>query len=276
VKHNDEIEVHSIDFVMLNVRKLQKQIRFHSWKNPPIILFLDYDGTLVDIQSEPSKATPTEELLQIIQQLSSSKNISVHIVSGREKKFLMDYFGDFKVGLHAEHGSQSRFPNDNTWVCHCPPDKQSSWKGEIKNLFDDFSRNIPGTFVEEKDCAIAWHYRNASEKDFTGNQANELKLHLSVYANSPFTVLYGNKVIEVCPLGINKGTVISKVQQKMKGQEAIYIAIGDDPMDEFMFSALPSYGISIHVGNTQYTSANYRFKDVKTVLEFLKLLAVNT
>lgn len=68
------------------------------------ILFLDYDGTLVSFQNRPEQASPDEELKDIIRQLCDTPNLTVVIISGRDKTTLEKWFGSFKLDIVAEHG----------------------------------------------------------------------------------------------------------------------------------------------------------------------------
>ena len=68
------------------------------------LLLLDYDGTLVGFNENPELAIPDQELLLLLKQLSKLPNTDIAIVSGRDKKFLVKWFGALAITLIAEHG----------------------------------------------------------------------------------------------------------------------------------------------------------------------------
>jgi trehalose 6-phosphate synthase/phosphatase len=247
---------------------------------PKLVLFLDYDGTLVPIQSDPSKCSPSQRVLDLLSKLAANPYISVHIVSGRPKNALAEWFDGVPIGLHAEHGTFSKMTQNSEWVSNVRDmgDRRTPpWKENITKIFREHSKNIPGSFVEEKECAVAWHYRNASDGGFSASVANDIRLHLMLFAKTPCDIIDGNKVIEVCPAGMNKGVAVKKVIQQLKKNglkmnRLTCVAIGDDLTDENMFLNIPKSGFSIHVGKKN-SEAHHRFHEVDHVLEFLSILS---
>lgn len=138
------------------------------------------------------------------------------------------------------------------------------------SILEQFTACTPGTLIEEKSTAIAWHYRTG-DVEFVERQARELRLLLlEAIQNQPLEVLNGSKVIEVRPRGINKGRVIERV---LAGgvEPARLVAIGDDVTDEDMFAAMPPEAVTIHVGQGP-SRARYRLPDSMTVRKLLRTL----
>ena len=81
-------------------------------------------------------------------------------------------------------------------------------------MLEHFTSTTRGSFIEEKTASIAWHYRLADtdftdDNDFGEQQAKELRLLLGeVLGNEPVQVLSGSKVVEIRPMGVNKGAVV--------------------------------------------------------------------
>src|SRR5688572_28453369 len=78
-----------------------------------LVLLLDYDGTLVDITADPRDARPDGELLALLDELARHRSIALHLVSGRPRATMEEWFGALPLGLHAEHGRWSRW--GGTW-----------------------------------------------------------------------------------------------------------------------------------------------------------------
>jgi trehalose 6-phosphate synthase/phosphatase len=121
------------------------------------------------------------------------------------------------------------------------------WRARVRAILEHFTAHTPGSLVEEKTASLAWHYRMV-EPEFGVLQANELRLHLSeLLSNVPVEILAGDKVIEIRPHGINKGTVVAPLLEH-GAPSTLVVAIGDDPTDEDLFAALPQDAIAIHIG----------------------------
>jgi len=211
---------------------------------PRLILLLDYDGTLVPIASSPELAAPDDELLLLLGDLARRPGTALHIVSGRPRATLEEWFGGLPIGLWAEHGFWQRTARgDWTAAADLPPD----WLRQLRPMLDQFTRATPGSFVEEKAAAVAWHYRLADAK-LGRRQAHELRMLLGdALSNQPFEVLDGKKVIEIRLRGVNKSRAAAAVGDAAGPLPAI-LAIGDDQTDDDLFAALPRTAVTIAVG----------------------------
>jgi len=237
-------------------------------KSKQRLLFLDYDGTLAPFVGVPSKAQPGEEILTTLQELSGLKNTEVVIISGRDKETLNKWFQGVDVNLVAEHGIWIK-KRGCGWKMIKPLKNQ--WKETIVPIIKTYVDRVPGSFLEEKEFALVWHYRMANPwlarmraKELTGNLLN-------IVSNMDVQVVRGNKIIEIKNSGANKGDAVSEFLKDDKSQGFVF-AIGDDATDEDLFRALPQKAYSVKVGVGQ-SSARYTFGSEKEVLAFLKQLA---
>jgi trehalose 6-phosphate synthase/phosphatase len=233
----------------------------------PLVLLLDYDGTLVPFAQTPDLARPDPEAMALLQSLQDRPNTVVHVVSGRSRETLEHWLGELPIHLHAEHGLWSR-PPGGPGEADEPP--VQGWRGRVLAILQDYASRTPASLVEEKPAGLAWHYR-AADPEFGAQQANELRLHLhELLSNAPVEILAGNKVIEVRPHGVNKGQIVPGILRRHPG--AFMLAIGDDRTDEDLFGALPDGAVSIHVGSGD-SRAGYRLADVWKVRAFLSELS---
>jgi trehalose 6-phosphate synthase/phosphatase len=239
-----------------------------------LMLILDYDGTLQPFAPVPEAAQPDGELIELLQALAAREHTAVHVVSGRSRQSIERWLGALPIGLHAEHGLWSRMRPDEPWTLLRPV--QAGLKEKVRPMLEHFTSTTRGSFIEEKTASIAWHYRLADaefsdENDFGEQQAKELRLLLAeVLSNEPVQVLSGSKVVEVRPMGVNKGAVVPLLLAA-GGLQARILAIGDDRTDEDLFAALPASGICIRVGDGP-TVARYRLSDPHEVRAFLRAL----
>jgi trehalose 6-phosphate synthase/phosphatase len=230
-------------------------------------LFLDYDGTLVPFSRHPKLAVPNNELLGLLKILSSDERNEVTIISGRDRDSLDEWFSDLPLNLVAEHGVAVRLKN-GIWQLEREIDQ--SWKPNIRPTLELFSQRSPGSFIEEKNNTLAWHYRNVdSELGFVRSRELLDSLHHMI-RNAHLQIIDGNKVIEVRVAGIDKGSVARKFLEQH--QCDFILAVGDDKTDEDMFRALADKAITIKIGSG-HTLAQYSLPNQQEVLRLLQLLA---
>jgi len=207
------------------------------------LFLLDYDGTLIPASYKFKKIKPGKEILSIIQQLIQDKKNQVVIVSGREKDTLEKWFADINIGLVAEHGAWLR-KKIGQWETVKPLEKE--WKEQIRPLLELYVNRTPGSFIQEKEYSLVWHYTKTGSA-FGQVRALELKSSLLyLTSNLNLEVLHGEKVIEIRPRGINKG--LSAYYWISQKDWDFILAIGDDWSDEDTFVTLPDFAYSIKVG----------------------------
>jgi trehalose 6-phosphate synthase/phosphatase len=230
----------------------------------PLVLLIDYDGTLIPFATTPELARPDTEALALLRALAGRADTEVHVVSGRSRNTLERWLAALPIHLHAEHGFWSR-PAGGTPVMLEPP--PVVWREKVLPILRDYAERTPGSLVEDKPAGLAWHYR-AADPEFGPVQANELRLHLSeILNNVPVEILPGDKVIELRALGVNKGRIVPEILARRP--DAFILAFGDDQTDEDLFAALPPGSVAIHVGPGD-SRAPLRVAGVKDVRVLLR------
>ncbi|TFG78567.1 MAG: trehalose-phosphatase, partial [Flavobacteriales bacterium] len=141
------------------------------------------------------------------------------------------------------------------------------WMENIRPVLESFVDRTPGSFIEEKNYSLAWHYRK-TDPDFGNLRASELNTVLtSLIANDDLSVLNGNKVMEIKSSNVNKGRATARVLGE--GDYDFVFAIGDDWTDEFMFQELPDETVTVKVGR-QKTQARYFLDSIGEVRGLLQ------
>ncbi|MBZ9729353.1 bifunctional alpha,alpha-trehalose-phosphate synthase (UDP-forming)/trehalose-phosphatase [Salegentibacter sp. JZCK2] len=242
--------------------------KFKNAKNR--ILFLDYDGTLVNFTDKPEKAKPDQELIDLVHKLNQSENTNVILISGRDKDTLGTWWKEIPVELISEHGVWMRQKNSE-W--ELSENVNNDWMSAVRPVIETFVDRTPGTFIEDKNYSLAWHYRKA-DPELGEIRANELSNVLKeLISNRGLSVLEGNKVLEIKSSGVNKGKASNK---KLVGKDYDFIfAIGDDWTDEYMFEELPEESYTVKVGMKK-TSARYYVEDTSKVRDILNKFANNS
>jgi trehalose 6-phosphate synthase/phosphatase len=223
-----------------------------------LLLFLDYDGTLVPFARAPDLAAPDGELRELLRGLASLPSVAVHVVSGRRRETLDRWLGDLPIGLHAEHGYWSRSGPSESWTS--PSQVSIAWKTGVRRVLEEATAVTPGTLIEDKTASLAWHYRMA-EPQLGADRADELWHRLERrIEGEPVELLRGEKVIEVRSVGVHKGAVVGRVLAatgRAGAHAPVIAAMGDDATDEDLFRALPAEAVTISVG-FRPSSARYR------------------
>jgi trehalose 6-phosphate synthase/phosphatase len=230
------------------------------------LLFLDYDGTLVDFKNTADQAAPDKELYELLAKLKDDKANRIVLISGRKHDNLEQWFGSTGIDLIAEHGAWSKI-NGNEW--QRMPGLIDSWKQEINAVLETYVDRTPGSLIEEKTYSLVWHYRKV-EEGLGELRGSELMSNLRYLASDKgLQILPGNRVVEVKNVEINKG----KAALAVIGND-IYdfiMALGDDYTDEDIFKALPEDAITIKVGGN-LSAAKYYLRTPVEVRRLLKML----
>jgi len=207
------------------------------------LLLLDYDGTLVPFSARPAEAMPGIKLLRLLRGLADNPRNEVVLISGRDKDTLEKWFGNLKVGLVAEHGVWIK---EKAGKWETVETLTNEWKKEIRSILESWVDRTPGSFIEEKEFSLVWHYRK-SNPELGELRARELINNVSnITANLNLQVLQGSKVVEVKNAGINKGRMALRYLSRDAWD--FILAMGDDWTDEDTFKVLPPTAWSIKVG----------------------------
>jgi len=233
-----------------------------------LLVFLDYDGTIVPIEDSPELASLPSSLREEIRALVHRYPwLKLVVISGRDSQFLQSQFEGVPIMLGSEHGAKFFDPEQNRWRRRIHRSR-SSWYSIALEIVSDYARHVPRSFVEKKNFSIAWHYRQ-SPSDYAEAQARKLAQELELgLANLPVSIIRGKKVIEIRAIEANKGDFARSVYEtQLPGTYTL--AIGDDNTDEDMFRSLKGRGISIHVGNEE-SDADLALTSQSQVWPFLR------
>lgn len=224
--------------------KLRKELMADYQKSKKRLLLLDYDGTLISFEPKPDQAEPDKELEEILTKLSDNARNQLVVISGRDRVTMEKWLGHIPCALIAEHGTSVKKGPDHAWKTRKALSTQ--WKDQVKPILSTYSLHVPGSFIEEKEYGLAWHYRK-SNPELGQMRASELFDYLSEFlANTDLQVMHGDKVIEIRNAGVNKGEAAKQFLDQ-KAWDFI-LAMGDDWTDEDLFKILPLSAYSIKVG----------------------------
>lgn len=246
---------------------LEKKIGDSYHKSDLRLIFLDYDGTLAGFHPNPEDAKPDAELLGILQSLCEDEKNRVVIISGRDSETLARWMKGLDLEIVAEHGAWIRKRGEKFE----PLVKlDNSWKDEIMTVLEGYVNRTPGSFVEQKQYSLVWHYRKV-ETGLGDVRTRELTSHLKYITNNKnLQVLEGDKVVEIKNMEVNKGSGASAILDTYEGAGFV-LACGDDWTDEDTFKAMPEGAHTVKIGGNA-SAAKYSvisFKDIRKLLKTL-------
>ncbi|MBN1498760.1 MAG: bifunctional alpha,alpha-trehalose-phosphate synthase (UDP-forming)/trehalose-phosphatase [Spirochaetes bacterium] len=248
---------------------IEAKIKENYRKASSRIFFLDYDGTLVPFTKYPEKALPDDRVIKQISHLAADKKNTVVIISGRNREFLDKCFSNPEITIIAEHGYFIKYPHGE-WDILAEKNDDHSWKETVIPLLERYTERCNGSFVEEKESSLVWHYRNV-EPDFALVRSQELKEELEEFLlhNKDLQMVEGNKIVEINQSGHDKGTAVKEI---LNGKKFDFIfAAGDDRTDEDIFKALPEEACSIKVGLVQ-SNAKYNISRQYEINDLIDML----
>lgn len=233
-------------------------------------LFLDFDGTLTEIEPHPDDSALTAETRALLLRLAARPHTRLAIVSGRHVAGLVKRLDHPAIGLVGIHGLEWRRRG-----VHGEDEAATRVRPAMARIADairDAVRATPGAVLEEKGSSLSLHLRAAEPR-----AAATLKsLLLAAADHEPDVRAFGGSgVVEVRPVaGANKGTAIVRFLVETHGQgwagKTAAVFIGDDVTDEDGFVALGDDGAGVIVAAVERpTAARYRATSVADVYDLL-------
>ncbi|MCB2061105.1 MAG: trehalose-phosphatase [Novosphingobium sp.] len=228
---------------------------------PHAALFLDFDGTLVEIAPAPDAIRVDPGLPAILQALSDKLEGRLAVVSGRSLADITRYLGTDRIAMAGSHGAELRRPGSTAFESLAEPVPPQA---EIE--LNRFAATREGLLVEPKPYSVALHYRLRPEAE-----AEALALAGSLAAAMGLNVKRGKMVVELLTPGYDKGSVVAKFMEMPAFRGAQPVFLGDDITDEDAFTKVLEHdGGGILVGPERETSARWRLPGVGDVHGWLK------
>lgn len=224
-------------------------------------LFLDFDGTLVDIAMTPDAVVVSPWLRPILAECATAFDGAVAIVSGRPIAALDALLDPLMLPAAGLHGLELRMPNGTVER----PGRPAAGIADLRAQFLALVREDPRLVIEDKGSSLALHFRRAPERE------RELGERVAGAAarHGGHSVMHGKMVLEVRPPHADKGTAVTRFLETPPFAGRTPVFAGDDVTDEDGFAAVNRLGgISVKVGAGQ-SEASWRVPDVASLHDWL-------
>jgi trehalose 6-phosphate phosphatase len=227
----------------------------------PLALFLDFDGTLVDIAERPDAIAVPEALASSLRRISERLEGRFALVSGRSLEDLESHLGPLAVARAGSHGADRRWP-DGSHLGGAP----RNLAAETIAAVEDYAR-AQELILELKSHGCALHYRARPD---AGQGAEAFMRALAAREN--LAIKTGKCVVELVHEGADKGGAVRAFLEQPPFAGARPVFIGDDVTDEDGFAGCAQDGgFGILVGDQRVTAAKFRIPDVDAVHDWLEL-----
>ncbi|WP_298808549.1 trehalose-phosphatase [uncultured Sphingomonas sp.] len=224
-------------------------------------LFLDFDGTLVEIAATPDAVHVSELLRQLLRDLYARMDGRVAIISGRSVAEIAALLDPVRLPVAGSHGLEIAAAGEAPLV----PQRTAGIDAALDALHD-FAADRPGVLVEDKPFGVGLHYRQApaaeaDARDLAARLADEHDLHLQL----------GKMVAELRLPGADKGSALKTLMAEPARASTRPVFMGDDVTDEAAFAAARELGgAGILIGPARDTHACFRLDDVAAALGWLR------
>jgi trehalose 6-phosphate phosphatase len=220
-----------------------------------LALFLDFDGTLIDIAPEPGAIVVPPDLMQRLGRIARRLDGRLALVSGRSVENLIHHCGPLGVAVAGSHGA-ARFTAEGVALGAAPAPLEPA----LIHAGEE-AASAHGLELERKTHGIAFHYRHAPQG---GEEAERLAADLA--SRFGLTVKRGKFVAELTRQGDNKGGAVRAFMEQSVFAGASPIFVGDDVTDEDGFEAATKLGgFGVAVGERTSVNARYHLPDVRAV-----------
>jgi trehalose 6-phosphate phosphatase len=229
-----------------------------------LALFLDVDGTLLEIAATPDRVRVPASLRNTLELARRREHGAFALLSGRPIAELDELFAPYRFPASGKHGLEVRLPGGEV----VRPDIDAGVLDRARQWLQSLQREHRGLLLEDKGIALAMHYRLVPRLE---PEVQAVMDELASELGGEFTVRRGKCVLELMPRAYSERSAIELLMRQPEFAGRTPVFVGDDPCDEVAFEAVNEMGgHTIRVGNLEQTAARYRFSNVSTVVAWLR------
>lgn len=228
-----------------------------------IALFLDVDGTLLEIAETPDAVRVPGALRNTLQLASQREQGALALISGRCIRELDRLFSPYVFPAAGQHGFERRDAQGNI----SQPSIDRNLLRPVREVLVELVEEHKGLLLEDKGTALALHYRLAPKCE---SLVRDTMLKCVAPLANHFILRNGKCVVEIAPAGYSKRVAVEEFMREAPFAGRTPVFVGDDFTDEEGFEAVNAMGgYSIRVGAGD-SIAKHRFANVSAVVAWLR------
>ncbi len=229
-----------------------------------LALFLDVDGTLLEIAATPDSVRVPAALRNTLELAAQREQGALALISGRTLASLDELFAPTAFPAAGQHGLERRNLAGDVWRARVSQEALNVARIRLQEL----QASHRGLLLEDKHLALALHYRHAPAlADMLFDEVSCLQQQLAPHLQ----LKPGKCVLELLPSGYSKRTAIESFMREAPFAGRVPVFVGDDVTDEDGFAAVNDLsGYSIRVGESSNTVARFTFSSVSAVIGWLR------
>ncbi|MDF3073990.1 MAG: otsB [Alphaproteobacteria bacterium] len=228
-------------------------------------LFLDLDGTLIDIAAAPDAVRVPVDLGPLLGLVSRHLNGAVAIVTGRLLSDLDALFAPLRLPAAGLHGMEWRIRGDAE-ITVAQAENVDAVRGAVAKI----AASRPGVLLEDKGKALALHYRHAPEQQADLTQ----EIGILLASHPALKALPGKMVLEIKPAEVSKYTAVRQLMRHPPFLGRVPVFVGDDVTDQDGFrAALEAGGLAVAVAERPDEAASLTLAAPMAVRDWLARLA---
>lgn len=232
-------------------------------------VFLDIDGTLVDLAATPDGVQVHSDVVTLLPELARRLQGALALVTGRTLADADRLFPGLRLPASGQHGLVRRAA-DGAVHLHPVPVEIDALRGELESFADQH----PGLLLEDKGTTLALHYRLAPR--LASHVHRVVRARIETAGSAAVRLQPGKAMLDIGPRARTKGTAIQEYMGEAPFAGRIPVFVGDDRSDEHGFAAvrgMGGWGVKVGPGPTV---APYRLRDVAAVRHWLACAVMAT
>lgn len=198
-------------------------------------LFLDIDGTLLDIAKSPDAVVVPDILVPLLGRTSRWLDGALALVSGRPLAQIDALMAPLRLPCAGEHGAILRLPDGTIETTNEQDAIPESWRTALQEA----TAKWKGVIVESKPFGTAVHFRLAPERK---REVHDLVAHIVSENARDFEVLEARKAFEIRNRKFSKARPVTRLMSLAPFAGRVPVFIGDDVTDHDGFRAALSMG----------------------------------
>jgi trehalose 6-phosphate phosphatase len=224
-------------------------------------LFLDFDGTLVELAPSPDAVRVEDDLRDLLTRLQAKLDGRLALLSGRAVADVRGHLHPVTLAMSGSHGLELA-PVEGDIIAGERPAGLAQAIEEFRKL----ESRYPGVLVEEKPMSVALHFRSAPHAEPVCHAAAE-----QAARDTGMTLQLGKMLVELKPATGHKGSALLQFMAQPPFAGTTPVFVGDDLTDEHGFDAARELGgAGVLVGPERSTAAMYRLENVGAVRNWLQ------